>query len=96
MKALSELGTLCLGLYRLHEGKRAQSLNKRYVINFPPEDFELDDKDLVYVLLQFEETKPSVGCGELDCVDEVDETNTTQSTKLDLPVINDSDRFTQF
>jgi len=101
MKALSEQGTLCLGLYRLHEGERSQSLNKRYVINFPPEDFVLEDKDLVYVLLQFEETKPSGG-GTLNIVEEEpwqDEAHAKQRSTLDLPelpIINDSHRFTQF
>ena len=57
MKALSTHGTLCLGLYRLHNEERRskKSLNKRYVINFPPEHFLLEENDFVYVLLQFEE-----------------------------------------
>ena len=56
MKALSTHGTLCLGLYRLHkQERRSKSLNKRYVINFPPEHFKLEENDFVYVLLQFED-----------------------------------------
>ena len=30
-------------------------MNKRYVINFPPEHFKLEENDFVYVLLQFED-----------------------------------------
>ena len=56
MRALSTHGTLCLGLYRLHkQERRSKSLNKRYVINFPPDQFELEENDFVYVLLQFDD-----------------------------------------
>ena len=55
LHALQQYSMICLGLYRLHDlhkesGRRS---TKRYVITFPPQDFELSPTDKVFVLIQY-------------------------------------------
>ena len=55
LHALQQYSMICLGLYRLrdlHKKSEGRS-TKRYVITFPPHDFELSPTDKVFVLIQY-------------------------------------------
>lgn len=55
LHALQQHSMVCLGLYRLRDlHKKSQGRStKRYVITFPPHDFELSPTDKIFVLIQY-------------------------------------------